>query len=65
MHRITIALAGFALLLAADAALAGPSKGKPATAPKEWIQWSEDYEAAKTEAAERNVPIVFAFHKDH
>jgi hypothetical protein len=62
MRRSIVATAAAVALGWTCTAFAGP---KDTAAPKEYIQWVEDYEAAKAEAAERNVPIVFAWHKDH
>lgn len=62
MRRLIPAIAATAVLGLAGGLYAGP---KDTVAPKEFIQWVEDFDAAKAEAAERNVPIVFAFHKDN
>ncbi len=65
MRRTSFVAAALALVLAGGVALAGPKAGKTGAAPKEYIQWTVDWDQAKAEAAERNVPIVFAWHKDH
>ncbi len=62
MRRLIPAIAATLILGAGATIQAGP---KDTVAPKEYIHFVQDFEAAKAEAAERNVPLVFAWHKDH
>ena len=50
------------LLVAAGTALA---QGKKNMMPGQGIDWQGDWEAAVKEATARNVPILFAVHKDN
>jgi hypothetical protein len=58
MRRTTCAVLTGALAVG----LAGLSGAGPESAPR--VRWAESWEAAKKEAAARNVPIFVSFHKD-
>lgn len=59
----TLGVLAIGALVYADNKNKAGAKVEPA--PKEYIRWVVDFEAAKKEAQERNVPIVFCWHKDH
>ena len=42
-----------------------PQAGKHKLMPGQGIDWKGDWEAARKEAAARNVPIMFTVHKDN
>lgn len=46
-------------------ALLAPQQGKHKLLPGQGIDWKGDWEEARKEAAARNVPILFAVHKDN
>ena len=61
MTKVSLALA---LLLAAAAPALAQGKKKEML-PGQGIDWQGDWEAAVKEASARNVPILFAVHKDN
>ncbi len=54
-----------AAVLALSLAAAAQQGGKHKLLPGQGIDWKGDWEAARKEAAARNVPIMFAVHKDN
>ena len=54
-----------AALLALSLAATAQQGGKHKLLPGQGIDWKGDWEAARKEAAARNVPIMFAVHKDN
>ena len=62
MKRFSLCLA---LLVAATGLAHAQGKKKVTLLPGQGIDWQGDWEAAVKEATLRNVPIMFAVHKDH
>jgi hypothetical protein len=58
--RLAVILAFLALSLGA----AAQQGGKHKLMPGQGIDWKGDWEAALKEAGARNVPVMFAVHKD-
>ncbi len=62
MKNASLALA---LLVATAGAAAAQNKPSKGPLPGQGIDWKADFDAVVKEATARNVPIMFAVHKDN